>query len=222
MSRLKKKVFYSFCWSIILSLALFSYQADAAPNSVLDCLGENADCIDDEVPNNELEENEANDDLLVNNNQSSSMAFELVKMFFALLLVLGLIYVLLKFLNKRNKLFNQVKALENLGGISVGQNRSIQIIRIGNRLYLVGVGENVEMLQEITDEEVKQDILRNREETQENFPIGSLLSSVVSSRKNQTNQSSGSEFKKLFSNELNNLKQNRKNIINKHKEDTHE
>lgn len=188
----------------------------------MDCLGGENDCKEDEITNNELEENENESDLLANNNRPSSMAFELVKMFFALLLVLGLIYVLLKFLKKRNKIFNQVKALENLGGISVGQNRSIQIIRIGDRLYLVGVGENVEMLQEITDEDVKQDILRHQEESQDNFPIGSLLLSFVSSKKDQTNKSSGSEFKNLFSNELNNLKQNRKNMINKHKEDTHE
>ncbi|MEK3908333.1 flagellar biosynthetic protein FliO [Oceanobacillus sp. FSL W7-1309] len=222
MSRLKKKVLYSFCLSTILILSFFSFQTDAAPNSVLECLGEEADCEDDEIPKNELEENENDSDLLTDNNKSSSMAFELVRMFFALLLVLGLIYVLLKFLNKRNKLFNQVKALENLGGISVGQNRSIQIIRIGKRLYLVGVGENVELLQEITDDEVKQDIVRNNQDTQESFPISSLLSPFVSSKKDQTNQSSSSEFKKLFSNELNNLKQSRKNMINKHKEDTHE
>lgn len=42
--------------------------------------------------------------------------------------------------------------MQNLGGISVGSQKSVQLVKVGNSLYLVGVGEDVNMLKEITDE----------------------------------------------------------------------
>nr|WP_245251401.1 flagellar biosynthetic protein FliO [Virgibacillus litoralis] len=144
-------------------------------------------------------------------------------MFFALLLVLGLIYLLLKFLSKRNKLFQQVKALENLGGISVGPNKSIQLVRIGSRIFVIGVGENVEMLQEITEEEAKKEILHNNASNE--VETKSILTSIFQQKSgsDEANQSK-KDFKNMFSSELNKLKQSRTKLINqrKQKEDKHE
>ncbi|WP_245844007.1 flagellar biosynthetic protein FliO [Oceanobacillus rekensis] len=183
-------------------------------------MGGEVDCGEPANPKNETEDN--NNELLNRTESNGSLAFEIVKMFFALILVIALIYILIKFLSKRNKLFNHVKALDNLGGISVGQNKSIQIIRIGSQLYLVGVGENVELLQEITDEEVKRDILLSSERTTDNFPGGALLTSLIPNKKDAKPDPSENNFKALFSKELENLKQNRNKMINKHKEDPHE
>lgn len=71
----------------------------------------------DELDSSDAEAEQNETDAAVNNN--GSLLFDLIKMFFALLLVLALIYLLLKFLNKRNKLFQQIKALENLDRKSV-------------------------------------------------------------------------------------------------------
>ncbi|MGJ9458870.1 flagellar biosynthetic protein FliO [Oceanobacillus sp. CF4.6] len=212
-----RKIRYSFCISLFSLVVCFTVPTEAAPN-VTDCLDGEVDCGESADISNE----ENNNDLLTDTESIGSLAFELVKMFFALVLVLALIYILIKFLNKRNKLFNQVKALDNLGGISVGQHKSIQIIRIGNQLYLVGVGDNVELLQEITNEEVKKDIMQSSERKNAEFPGGALLTSLMPNKKDASNDSSESNFKMLFSKELENLKQNRTKMINKHKEDTHE
>src|SRR5690606_1347958 len=101
---------------------------------------------------------------------NSSLIFNLIQMVFALFLILALIYLLLKFLNKRNKIFNKVRALENLGGIAVGPSKSIQIVRVGNKLYLVGVGENVQLLEELEDEDLKEEIMRSYQEQPEFKP----------------------------------------------------
>ncbi|MEN2766437.1 flagellar biosynthetic protein FliO [Ornithinibacillus xuwenensis] len=156
---------------------------------------------------------------------NGGLAFDLIRMVFALLLILALIYLLLKFLNKRNKLFNQVKTLENLGGIAVGPSKSIQIVRVGSKLYMIGVGENVQLLEEITDEAMKEEILKSNEE-QTNFTAGNILNIFRQNREQSSTKSkkSGHDFKQLFSNELEKLKQNRKNLMNRHteKEDNHE
>ncbi|WP_249869774.1 flagellar biosynthetic protein FliO [Oceanobacillus saliphilus] len=219
---MKKNILYIFCISLFAIAVLFVSEVAAVPAvpapNVTDCLAGEADCEDDAV----VDAQETNNALLTESESPGSLIFELIKMFFALLLILALIYLLIKFLNKRNKLFNQVKALENLGGISVGQNKSIQIVRIGTQLYLVGVGDNVQMLQEITDEEIKKDIMASKERSPDDFPGGALLTSLTKKQQAGKNDSTDSNFKALFSKELENLKQNRKKMINKHKEDTHE
>lgn len=82
----------------------------------------------------------------------SVSAFDFVKMIFALLFVIVLIYGLVKLMNKRNRLLKPFQYVENIGGTSVGQNRSIQLIKVGKSVLVVGVGETIQLLKEIEDE----------------------------------------------------------------------
>ncbi len=205
-------------------------ETPSIPN-VSDCLEEGADCPDEEPSSINDTENETNEESNGNGNDevvggsTGPLFFDFIKLIFALLLVLALIYFLLKFVNKRNKLFSNVKALDNLGGISVGTNKSIQIIRIGSRFFVIGVGDNIEMLQEITDEELINDLTQQKDVG--GFDPNGFISSFLQKRSNpskddgSTNQSNQT-FKKLFTTELDQLKQQRKKIMNQHKEDYHE
>ncbi|GGB30382.1 flagellar biosynthetic protein FliZ [Lentibacillus populi] len=207
---------------VILSTVMNINVLAASPN-VKDCMEGNADCVDldGETPDKQQksEDDQANPSI---GNDNGSLVFEFVKMGFALLIVVALIYLVLKFLNKRNRLFSRVKALENLGGISVGPNKSIQIVRIGKKMYLIGVGENVEMLQEITDEEVKNDLLHHNEGQNERTMPSLFLTKNDEARTGETEKRN--EFKRLFTTELEKLKEGRKKLINqsRQKEDKHE
>jgi flagellar protein FliO/FliZ len=93
----------------------------------------------------------------VENDSLSVTALDFIKMFIALAFVLMLIYILLKFVTKRNQLFQQGKSIINLGGTSLGQNKSIQLIKVGNRVLVVGVGESISLLKEIeSEQEIKK------------------------------------------------------------------
>nr|WP_246521408.1 MULTISPECIES: flagellar biosynthetic protein FliO [Ornithinibacillus] len=211
---------------ILLGLLLFLIVSPltvfADGDMVIDQYDENQD------QNKQESEEESPVNLSPNQSISSdngSLVFDLVKLVFALFLILALIYFVLKFLNRRNKLFNQVKVLENLGGIAVGPSKSIQIIRVGSKVYLVGVGENVQLLEEIEDEGMKEEILSSYNQ-QSDFKPENLLS-LLQRKDKQTNENSNdtnANFKNLFSNELEKLKENRKKLVNKHteKEDIHE
>ncbi|MFC3016896.1 flagellar biosynthetic protein FliO [Virgibacillus litoralis] len=205
------------CIIAFIFTASYPVITEAEP-SVENCLDEDTDCTQAETTPIETDSDEESGEM-----SNGSLLFNLVKMFFALLLVLGLIYLLLKFLSKRNKLFQQVKALENLGGISVGPNKSIQLVRIGSRIFVIGVGENVEMLQEITEEEAKKEILHNNASNE--VETKSILTSIFQQKSgsDEANQSK-KDFKNMFSSELNKLKQSRTKLINqrKQKEDKHE
>lgn len=223
MKSVIKKVFLTLSIIITLCFIGFSNPIQADPAFVSDCLGEKADTEDckeeSEAEEHSEEKADENDDILSEKVSTGSLIFSFVKTGLALLLILVLIYFLLKFLNKRNKMYNQVKTLENLGGIAVGQNKSIQIVRVGTKAYMIGVGENVQLLQEINDEKVINDLLQDKE-TPEN-QMGSLITSVFKSKTNETEPNHSKEqtdFKNLFSNELNKLKENRLKIKNQRKE----
>lgn len=219
----KKKLFIALCLTIIILLFDFSTVIQAKTPYVGDCFGEDVspECLEEEEPT-EINEDQSNEDttppVLAEQNQTGSLAFNIVKTVFALILILALIYILIKFLGKRNKLFNQVKALENLGGISVGQNKSIQIVRIGEKVFIVGVGDNVELLQELDDEDLIHDLLHSDE--QDDFQVNHLVRSIFKQKTGQNdkfNREPQQKFKSLFSNELEKLKENRLTIKNQQK-----
>src|SRR5690625_6431262 len=150
---------------LVSNLFISTTYAEQVQN-IKDCLEQNEDCLEqdeqDSLVDSSNEENLTNERL-----NETSFFFNIVKMVFALLLILALIFFLSKLFNKKNKNLQQLNVMENMGGISVGQNKSIQIVRIGTSFYVVGVGENIELLNEITDEDLQQELLRSKGETVE-------------------------------------------------------
>ncbi len=97
----------------------------------------------------------------------SVTALDFIKMILAFGFILFLIYFLLKFVTKRNRAFQQGQAILNLGGTNLGQNKSVQIIKVGNRVLVVGVGESITLLKEIDDEKESNDLILDFEKKQE-------------------------------------------------------
>ncbi|QHS22259.1 flagellar protein [Virgibacillus sp. MSP4-1] len=145
---------------------------------------------------------------------SGSLMGNLMKMVFMLLIVLALIYFLLKFLQKRNKMFQQVQALENLGGISLGSNKSVQMVRIADRIYVIGVGEDISMLTEIEDEETKEELLKEDQEANTNQPFKAMLKSLEQRKEQHSDKESDTNsFKEQFNSELKKLKNGRQKLM---------
>jgi len=71
----------------------------------------------------------------------------------ALIIVITLIVFTLRFLSSRTRTWGQNRSLRSLGGIALGQNKSLQVIEVGGKVYLVGVGENVTLIDRIDDAE---------------------------------------------------------------------
>src|SRR5699024_7717233 len=103
-------------------------------------------------------------------------------------------------------------------------NKSIQIIRIGQKMYIVGVGDNVELLEEITDE-ATMETLQKKENTTfgapsfvKNFFQGKHFNKAQRNEKNQQHK-----FTHTFQMELNKLKTDRNHLIDQYrkKDDEH-
>lgn len=216
---IKNKYLLAFLGVFILLFNFVQIEVIAETEYVDDCLENPENC--EEPLESEPEPTEAENELLGQESNSGSLFFEIIKIFFALLLVLALIYITLYFLKRRNKLGNRIKSLENIGVVSVGQNKSVQLVRVSNRLYVIGVGDDVTLLQEIEDEALIKDILKEKEEQSVDFSAGVPFASFLQKKKN-VKEDKTRDFKNLFNKELNSLQTNRKNIIDRHKEDNNE
>jgi flagellar protein FliO/FliZ len=65
------------------------------------------------------------------------------------LLILLLLFIVLKYLSKKTRMYAGGGPFHALGGHSLGNNRSLQIVMIGDTLYLLGVGEDVNLIRTI-------------------------------------------------------------------------
>ncbi|HYK71814.1 MAG TPA: flagellar biosynthetic protein FliO [Pseudoneobacillus sp.] len=131
--------------------------AEPVNNSVKDCYENPKNCNQSEL----VPDTKKNKDTSVETGVSSVGVtfFDFVKMIFALVFVVALLYGVLKFVNKKSKSFQSTQLVENLGGTSLGSNRSVQMIKVGNRILVVGVGESIQLLKEIDDEEEYRDMI---------------------------------------------------------------
>jgi len=140
-------------------------------------------------------------------------AGDIVKMIFAFLLVIGLLFALLKFVNKKGRLLQKNKIVQNLGGTNVGSSKSVQVVKVGDQLLIIGVGENVQLLSEITGQE-KQQLLTHYEEQQKNegeykVVLPSFLEKLTSKKEEKSSHS----FQQLFQREMNEMKIKRQNAL---------
>jgi flagellar protein FliO/FliZ len=209
------------CIWLILLFSLIGFQTEAYAeklnNSVKDCLEQPNAC--EELPKNspQTETNKSVD----NKSQeavSSSVGITLwdfLKMIFATIFVVGLLYTVLKFVKAKGRLFQSTQLIENLGGTTLGANRSVQLIKIGNRLLLVGVGENIQLLKEIDNEQEYQQIIfeYNNQLKQIGSP-NDIISKMLKRIKGNENQKGEQNppFQTLLKKQLDDLSKGRKQL----------
>ncbi|WP_379126549.1 flagellar biosynthetic protein FliO [Paenibacillus sp. sgz500958] len=82
---------------------------------------------------------------------NSSPLLSLLNVILVLAVIIVLIVLLIRFLGRRNQMLTGVRSMRTLGAMGLGPNKSMQIVEIGNSLYLIGVGEDISLLDKITD-----------------------------------------------------------------------
>ncbi|SET43410.1 flagellar biosynthetic protein FliO [Paenibacillus sp. NFR01] len=75
----------------------------------------------------------------------------LLNVILVLAVIVILIVLLIRFLGRRNQIMLSGRSIRTLGALGLGPNKSVQVIEIGGSIYLIGVGENVTILDKITD-----------------------------------------------------------------------
>lgn len=86
-----------------------------------------------------------------------------------LLLIIGLIILLVKIAARKDMPWMKNRAIQSLGGIALGQHKSLQIIDLGEKIYVIGVGENVQLIDKI-EQKHEMKAIRSRFETKGKAP----------------------------------------------------
>lgn len=139
-------------------------------------------------------------------------AWDIVKTIFMLVIVIGMLFGLLKWLQKKNNVSPSVQTMKNLGGTNLGGNRSVQMIKVGNSILVVGIGENIELLKEINDEQevnmITEQFHNRMEQMVKPQDLISKLTALLKTKKGiaEENQS----FKKELENQLNDIAEKRR------------
>ncbi|WP_252503595.1 flagellar biosynthetic protein FliO [Sporosarcina sp. Marseille-Q4943] len=145
--------------------------------------------------------------------------WDYTKTLLALLFVVGLLFALLKFINRKNRMFDQHRLMKNVGGLSLGQQKSIQLVVIGDSYYLIGVGDEVRLLKEITDPEEIRALESYFDEDEYQSPTGlvsKLLTMIPQNKGDATDdRDQPADFKKMFTSKLDELKAERKKHLNR-------
>ncbi|MBG9455187.1 flagellar protein [Lysinibacillus sphaericus] len=190
-----------------------SVYAESDTNFVSDCI--KGDCKEDSTPAAKKDSDEPA--------AGGLSAWEYIKMVLALIFVVVLFYGLMKFLNKRNLNFQRNQLVQNLGGLSLGAQKSVQLLQVGKTLYLVGVGEDVQLLREITDPDEVATLLALYNERQELAATSPYIAEVLSKFKRNNNESSSvqqkqTSFGEMFEKKISEIKQERNEELEKWKQ----
>ncbi|MGD7043694.1 flagellar biosynthetic protein FliO [Jeotgalibacillus proteolyticus] len=141
-----------------------------------------------------------------------------LKLIAALGFVLVLLYALLKFVNSKTRNFQQSVLIQNMGGTGLGGNRSVQIVKIAGNYYVLGVGEEVHLIKEVTDSEeisrLEHYYSSQEEQKEERSPLAKLFIRSLKNKKNPYSEGSQS-FQSLLSKQLNQQKEDRKKLFNR-------
>lgn len=81
---------------------------------------------------------------------SADTIWLLLKVILFLIFIIGLFFFIMKIISRNNR-YLLGRTIRSLGGVPLGTNKSIQVVEIGGTLYIVGVGENVQLIDKIDD-----------------------------------------------------------------------
>lgn len=93
---------------------------------------------------------------------TGSMWGYLIQVIFSLGMIIVLIYLLLRFLGKR-QIGQSQGPIKIISAQALGNGKTLQLVMIGESLYILGVGENVQLLRQIPPGEEADLILADAE-----------------------------------------------------------
>lgn len=173
------------------------------------------DCLEDEGECYEKSDAQQSEEVI---EQKSTITFwTYIKLLLAFAFVIALLYGLLRFINQRNQQMTKHKLMKNLGGVPLGQNKSVQLVVVGNQYLLLGVGETVQLLKEITDDEEKERLRQLVEDGQlYQSEQGTFIAYIreLFQQRTKKEQSSEASFQQLFEKELERTRRERQKKLN--------
>ena len=142
-----------------------------------------------------------------------SVTDSLFQLFAALLVVCGLAYVVLKFLKKSSKFYGtEDPYLKNVASISIAQGKSIHVITLGDKAYIIGVTDSaVNKIGEVEDKDLvdAMNLESSRKNASPKKDFASVLASFIPSIRREKQDIIDKDFFASQRERLNNAAQTR-------------
>lgn len=84
--------------------------------------------------------------------EGSSTIVTIIKVVVTLAVLIGGFLLVVRWLNERTRGVRETGKMAHLGGVPLGKDRSVQLVRVQGKIYVVGVGQNVELIDTIEDD----------------------------------------------------------------------
>jgi flagellar protein FliO/FliZ len=202
---------------ILLFLLVSTSQSTAfaeGSNDLEDCEGTAYECMNLNDEDHPSKNGQFQSDTPESLESESSSVWTIFKIIVALLFVVGLLVFLLKFVQKRTSTFHEGRSISTIGGVGVGNNRSVQLVKLGDQILVLGVGDDVQLLKEITaPEEVEKLTAHSGTSNLANQPAGKLqdwLKHLLSKNQSSFQQTRSSNFGSLLQDQLKEMSTDRK------------
>lgn len=147
----------------------------------------------------------------LNQQSYSDAVLNIVWVLVVLVIIIALIVFTIRFLGQKNRGWLRNRSIRTLGAIGLGQNKSLQVLEIGDSIYLVGVGEDVQLVDKVTDPDEVASILAafEQDQTNPNHDMVPFLSNLMKRFRKTEEPSSvqgediSSSFHEVFQQKLN-------------------
>ncbi|WP_211745935.1 flagellar biosynthetic protein FliO [Paenibacillus sp. Marseille-Q4541] len=98
---------------------------------------------------------------------------------FVLIIIVVCIVLLIRFLGRKNQSFFQKRTMRVIGGVGLGPSKSLQIVEVGSKLYILGIGDDVHMIDTLSDpEEIRALIVQFEQEGTSEPSLAKLITGV--------------------------------------------
>lgn len=204
---IQKKILY-----VIAIVLVFSFLVVSIPTSVEAKEPMVTDWVKKEQPEGKTEVKEKEESTKLNTPEDKSLVVIIFKLIFYTLLILVMIYGLIKFLALRQKKLQPNQAVKLMGGTPLGNNKSLQLVKVGVKVYLIGVGDQVTLIKEFSESDEINSIETSLEKQSTIFtsPLANISTSIVNFSKEKISKSMETKpnlsFEHLFKQSLNKQK----------------
>lgn len=152
----------------------------------------------------QMEDAMSNDEFTSSLGDSSDLISSLLKVIFVLIIIIGLIYFILKFMARKNQSWFGKRSVRVLSGVQLAPNKSLQIVEVGGSVYVLGVGEDVRLLDKISDPELAAALI-DQFSVQESQAIGVSVGQWLSKwreRRGGSHETTDESFQDIFRDRL--------------------
>ncbi|MGB3261784.1 flagellar biosynthetic protein FliO [Paenisporosarcina sp.] len=214
---------------VIAILIVFSFSVASTPTLVDAKEPKVSDWVEKKQPEGETDATEIEESTTITTKEDTSLVVILFKLIFYTLLILLMIYALIKFLAVRQKKLQPNQAVKLMGGTPLGNNKSLQLVKVGEKVYLIGVGDQVTLIKEFSESDEINNIESDLENQSTLFtsPLTTISTSIVNFSKEKISKSMETKpnlsFEHLFKQSLTKQKdkqdQLKKDLIESQDED---